>query len=227
MSGATVVVNGTAVVVAVPLQPEAFQSLTGVSRETQDRLVAYVAILKSWNRRINLVGRTTLDDPWRRHVWDAAQLLPLVPPTTRGLVDLGSGAGIPGLILAILGVPAVHLVESDQRKCAFLREAARQCGVTGAVTIHPRRIEAMPPLTADVVTARALAPLPVLLDNAARFTAPHTICLFLKGKQAEAELTEAHNHWTMTATTLPSVTDPGGVILRLEHLARDASAPSA
>jgi 16S rRNA (guanine527-N7)-methyltransferase len=216
------------VVTVMSLQPEAFQSLAGVSRETLDRLIAYVEILKSWNRRINLVGRTTLDDPWRRHVWDATQLLPLIPPKARCLVDLGSGAGIPGLVLAILGVPgAVHLVESDQRKCAFLREAARQCGVTGTVTIHPRRIEAMPPLIADVVTARALAPLPVLLDYAARFTAPHTLCLFLKGRHAEAELTEARNHWTMTATTLPSVTDPGGVILRLEHLARDASAPSA
>jgi 16S rRNA (guanine527-N7)-methyltransferase len=213
---------------AASLQPEVFQTLTGVSRETLDRLAAYVALLKSWNRRINLVGRTTLDDPWRRHVWDAAQLLPLIPPKARCLVDLGSGAGIPGLILAILGAPAaVHLVESDQRKCAFLHEAARQCGVTGAVTVHPKRIEAMPPLTADVITARALAPLPLLLDYAARFTAPHTTCLFLKGRQAEAELTEARNHWTITATTLPSVTDSGGVILKVEHLARDASAPSA
>src|SRR5438128_9533633 len=102
------------------LGPEDFAALTGVSRETSARLEAYAALLAQWNQRINLVGRDTLRDVWRRHFLDSAQLLCYVPEGTRSLVDLGSGAGFPGLVLAILGMPGVELVESDARKCAFL-----------------------------------------------------------------------------------------------------------
>ncbi len=141
--------------VRTPLGREGFARVFDVSRETLERLDAYVGLLAAWNRRINLVGASTLGDPWRRHILDSAQLLPHVPRQARVLVDLGSGAGLPGLILSILGVPEVHLVESDQRKAAFLFEAAR---ITGAACkIHPVRAEKMPRLAADVVTARALA----------------------------------------------------------------------
>jgi hypothetical protein len=104
------------------LTPGQFQAQTGVSRETLARLETYVELLTSWNRRINLVGPNTIGDIWRRHILDSAQLFPLIPPAARRLVDFGSGAGLPGLILAIMGVPEVYLVESDQRKIAFMRE---------------------------------------------------------------------------------------------------------
>ena len=111
------------------------------------------------------------------------------------MVDLGSGAGLPGIVLAVLGAPDVHLIESDQRKAAFLREAARACGAT--VTVHAQRSEAVAPLAADVVTARALAPLPDLLELAWRHVHGGTTCLFLKGRGAESELTLAREDWTM------------------------------
>ncbi len=199
------------------LGPEDFAALSGVSRETLARLEAYAALLRQWNERINLVGRDTLRNVWRRHFLDSAQLLPHVPAGTRSLIDLGSGAGFPGLVLAILGVSGVELIESDARKCAFLREAAR---ITEArVAVRHARIEAVPPREVDVVTARAYAPLDQLLVMAQRFIAPHTVCLFLKGERAGEELTAARRGWTMRAACHPSRADPRGVILKLEQVA--------
>ena len=197
----------------------AFQAATNVSRETLGRLEAYAALLRKWQEAINLVSRDSLGDLWRRHMLDSAQLRPLVPDSARILVDLGSGAGFPGLVLAAMGVPEVHLIESDARKCAFLREVARALEV--GVQIHNRRIEDMPSIAADLVTARALAPLADLLDLAERFLTPHSICLFLKGKGADGELTRAQESWNMTVTRRPSLSDPSGTILRLEHVHRD------
>ena len=201
-----------------PLTPEHFQRLTGVSRETLARLQLYVELLVAWNRRINLVGPRTLGDVWRRHILDSAQLRPLIPPSARILVDLGSGAGLPGLILAILGVPEVHLVEADQRKCAFIREAARVTGTP--VTLHAQRLEKITGIRADLVTARAFAPLPNLLDQAENLVDTHSILLFLKGKTVGEELTEAAKGWKMRATLHPSVSDPSGTVLRLEQVIR-------
>lgn len=199
-----------------PLDPEEFQRALGVSRETLDRLVAYVALLRDWNRRINLVSVASLGDPWRRHILDSAQLWRQCPSDARVVVDLGSGAGLPGLILAILGAPEVHLIESDRRKAAFLREAAR---VTKAgATIHAARIEEVPGFRADVITARALAPLPRLLDWARPFLAPRTVCLFLKSQTVEEELTAAQGRWIMQTQVIVSQSDPTGRILRLEGL---------
>ena len=155
------------------LDPAGFAALTGVSRETLARLEAYAALLAQWNERINLVSRDTLRDIWRRHFLDTAQLLPYVPEGTRSLADLGSGAGFPGLVLAILGISGVELIESDVRKCAFLREAARIADAP--ITVRHARIEAMPPHEVDVVTARACAPLDRLLHMTQRFIAPHTV----------------------------------------------------
>jgi 16S rRNA (guanine527-N7)-methyltransferase len=204
------------------LGPGGFAKLANVSRETLDRLAKYVELLGSWNRRINLVGRDTMGDAWRRHILDSAQLFPLVPREARRLVDLGSGAGFPGLVLAIMGVPEVHLIESDTRKAVFLREAVR---ITGApATIHARRIDRIPGFTADIVTARALAPLSELLALSERFLGPRSLCLFLKGRMVEEELTEATKAWHIRAYRQPSLTDPSGCILRLEAIARDPSA---
>lgn len=190
-----------------------------VSRETLERLEAYAALLAKWQRAVNLVGTGTLPDLWRRHLLDSAQLRALLPPGATNLVDLGSGAGLPGLVLAILGAPDVHLVEADAKKCAFLREAARV--TASVVTIHNARIEDLVPWPADVVTARALAPLPVLLGYAARFATPKTICLFLKGRGFAEELTESLKSRTMTVQQVPSRSDPSGTVLRLEGIARD------
>lgn len=195
--------------------------LPGVSRETIERLRAYADLLCQWNPKINLVGPATLAELWPRHIIDSAQLIFHIPAQAKILVDLGSGAGLPGLILAILGfpeihLPEIHLIESDQRKCVFLREAARVTGVK--VTIHPQRIEAVTPFAADIITARALAPLSQLLDWAAPFLAPQTICLFPKGKTAEDELTQARRQWIMKTQMLVSESDETSYILRLEEL---------
>lgn len=201
----------------VSLGPAEFAAAMGVSRETLERFKAYAALLGAWSTRINLVGRATLDDLWRRHFLDSAQLQPLIPADAQSLVDLGSGAGFPGLVLAILGVPGVELIEADSRKAAFLREAAR---ITGApAVIRSCRIEAVTPLEADVVTARACAPLGQLLELGERFIGRRTTCLFLKGARADEELTEAGKAWTMTATRHPSRADPSGSILLLEQVA--------
>ena len=190
-----------------------FREETGVSRETLDRLETYAALLAKWQRRINLVGRSTLDDLWRRHMFDSAQLLPLLPEGVRTLVDLGSGAGFPGLVLAILGVPEVHLIESDSRKAAFLREVSRETSTP--VDIHVARIERVPAFVADVVTARALAPLGKLLDLASRFADDRTVMIFPKGQDVDRELTATTKHTTMRTEFVPSRAHESSVILRL------------
>jgi 16S rRNA (guanine527-N7)-methyltransferase len=202
-----------------PLGPQGFAELFLVSRETLARLEAYADLLTSWSARINLVGRDTLPDLWRRHILDSAQLRRLVPDSSQSLIDLGSGAGFPGLVMAILGFPGVELVEADSRKAAFLREAAR---VTSAeVTIRPCRIQAVPPHPVDVVTARACAPLPRLLELAQPFFAPHTVCVFPKGERFAEELTLAREGWTMQVSVEQSLSDRRGVILRLEQVVRE------
>jgi 16S rRNA (guanine527-N7)-methyltransferase len=205
--------------VTPPLGAEGFAELVPVSRETLLRLEAYADLLTRWSARINLVGRDTLPDLWRRHILDSAQLLHFVPRSARNLIDLGSGAGLPGLVLAIHGVPGVELVEADSRKAAFLREAAR---ITGAeATIRPCRIQAVPPHTVDVVTARACAPLDRLLELAAPFLAPGTLCLFPKGERFNEELTLARKAWTMNVSVEQSLSDRRGIVLRLQQVARE------
>jgi 16S rRNA (guanine(527)-N(7))-methyltransferase RsmG len=189
----------------------------GVSRETEARLQDYVALLLRWNRSINLVAESTLDAVWQRHIMDSLQLLHLLPATPGSITDLGSGAGFPGLVLAVASGRETHLVESDRRKCAFLMEAARTLGLTRA-HIHPQRIEAATPPPAAVVTARALAPLPILLGHAAKLLAPGGFALFPKGRTADEELTAAAPHWTMRVERFPSRTDSAAAILRLSEI---------
>lgn len=201
------------------MTPEEAGRLLNVSRETLDRLQAYVDLLQKWQRRINLVSARTLPLVWQRHIVDCAQLAPYLTPDAAEIVDLGSGAGLPGLILAIVAERPVHLIESDARKCAFLLEAAR---VTGArVKVHRSRAEELAAWAADVLTARALAPLPRLLELSEGFIDPaRTVCLFLKGREAEQELTDSAKHWNMRIERFASLSDPSGSILRLSGVQR-------
>lgn len=205
------------------MSPEEFKTKSGVSRETFDRLKLYAALLVKWQTKINLVGSDTLPDLWARHFLDSAQLFPLIPTTAKRMADLGSGAGFPGLVLAVMGATDVHLVESDARKCAFLREAARITGTQ--VTIHNKRIEQIAPLMADVVTARALAPLEKLLDWASPHLAEDGECLFLKGRGADDELTATAKEWKISLRRIPSVTDPAGLVLQLREVCRGRAQP--
>jgi len=207
--------------VRLPLGPTGFARVSGVSRETLEKLTAYVELLSQWNRRINLVSANTMGDVWRRHILDCAQLAKYLPRQTRVAVDLGAGAGLPGLILAAMGVPEMHLVESDLRKSAFLREAARI--MDAAVTLHPERIEKVAAFAADAVVARACAPLTQLIDYSEKFLSPKTVCLFLKGENAGEELAVAKASWSLSAETIPSLTNPSGVILKLSAISRTAS----
>jgi 16S rRNA (guanine(527)-N(7))-methyltransferase RsmG len=193
-----------------------FQAVTGVSRETAARLEIYAATLARWQTAINLVGRGTLETVWQRHLLDSAQLLAHLPEPSAPLVDLGSGAGFPGLVLAILGAPDVHLIEADARKAAFLAETARLTDTK--ITLHRRRIEDVPGFPAAVVTARALAPLTALLGLARRFFGPTTVGLFHKGRDWQRELTLAEEAWTMDLRCLPSVADPDSIIMRIAAL---------
>lgn len=195
-----------------PLPPE-----TDVSCETRERLETYLALLGRWNAHINLVGPTPPEGWWTRHVEDALQLVTLLPDGEGSVADLGSGAGLPGLILAACVTRPVHLVESDHRKCAFLREAAREMALPH-VTIHAIRIEAVRLPALAAVTARALAPLAILLRHANLLLASGGIALFPKGRTAEAELTEATPHWHMKLERFASRTDAQATILRIRDL---------
>ena len=259
--------------------PEAFKSAFGVSRETIEKLSIYEALLKRWQKTMNLVAPSTLDHIWHRHFADSAQLLLLLPPRGGGReggnpdgqksgfpptgaarhlphkgggevsspspghgeavpsarggggfaepahwLDLGSGAGFPGMVLAIMaaetGQTRHTLIESDSRKAAFLAEVARQTSV--AVDILCARIELRETSAkvglVDCVTARALAPLPKLVNWAAPYFASHTSGIFMKGQSVKAELEETSLSWDFAADLKPSVTDPSGAIVLLTAL---------
>jgi 16S rRNA (guanine527-N7)-methyltransferase len=198
------------------LTPEDVRIATDVSRETLIRLETYVALLIKWQKAVNLVGPSTLKDVWRRHILDSLQLMPYSPRETISALDFGSGAGLPGLVLAIAGVKGMKLVESDARKAAFLREAARVTE-TEAEVFHGR-IEALPVMKADLVTARALTSVAGLLGYTWPYLKPGGRCLFLKGKGVDDELKEAESLWEMRVTKYPSRTAPDGVILQLEGI---------
>ncbi|WP_207538972.1 16S rRNA (guanine(527)-N(7))-methyltransferase RsmG [Sabulicella rubraurantiaca] len=190
--------------------------LEGVSRETEEALEAYEALIREWNPRINLVSPRDLPALRARHIEDCLQLPPLLPAEGPA-ADLGSGGGLPGIVIALLRAAPLHLVESDRRKAAFLLEATRRLNLPH-VTVHPARIEAvqLPPLAA--VAARALAPLPELLNYAHRLLAPGGVAVFPKGRNVDAELTEAARHWFMRVERFPSRAAPDSVLLRLSEI---------
>lgn len=195
---------------------EEFFTKFPVPRETRGRLERYATLLTAWNEKFNLVAASTMPCLWRRHFEDSAQLYPLLPTGAFRLVDLGSGAGFPGMVLAIMGAPEVHLVESIGKKARFLSAVAAELAPN--VTVHNERIEKIRNLKADVVTARALTALPELLSLAKPFMDKDSSALFLKGEKADAELTEAHKYWTFTVEKKESQTDPSGTILCLRDL---------
>ena len=200
------------------MTPTDFQRETGVSDGVRARLQTYADLLVKWQAKINLVGPDTLADLWARHMLDSAQLAPFLAEGAK-VADLGSGAGFPGLVLAIVRPDLeVHLVESDQRKCAFLREVNRE--TEAGATIHNARIEALASLRADVVTSRALASLDKLLGFADIHRLSTGKCLFPKGKRWQEELTAAQITWKMTAKQHPSRTEPAGRILELFEIER-------
>jgi 16S rRNA (guanine527-N7)-methyltransferase len=200
--------------------PEDFAALAGVSRETLSRLKLFVSLLTEWNSRLNLVSAGSLEDVWRRHVWDSAQLAPLIPAKAESLVDLGTGAGFPGLVLALIlrerGNFRTALYEATTKKCSFLAEAASRTGAT--VEIRNGRIEKADREPFDIVTSRACAPMMKLLAYAQPFQGRATINLFLKGQSVGAELTEARKSWKMKLLEHPSRSDPTGVILEVQEL---------
>jgi len=200
-----------------------FQSITGVDDRVIERLQVYAQLLEKWQGAINLVGPDTMADVWGRHFLDSAQLAKYIGPDDV-VADLGSGAGFPGMVLAIMGPEfgggkKVHLLESDERKSTFLSTVNREC--QAGAEIHTGRIEKAKPIGADVVVARALAPLEKLLGLAL----PHRIstgkCLFLKGKSWRDELTIAQKHWNMPADTIntwPSITDKDACVIEIKDI---------
>lgn len=203
------------------IDAESFSAASAVSRETMDRLRAYEALLLKWQKSINLVSSATLTHLWPRHMWDSAQLAHLAPVEARRWIDLGSGAGFPGIVVAALLRERtgfrMELVESDQRKSAFLREAARVVDVP--LRVYTCRIEDFRLDEAggepDVVSARALAPLSQILAWASPFWGKATIGLFPKGRSVTDELTDSRKDWIFDAEAIASQSDPSGTVLKL------------
>lgn len=189
-----------------------------VSRETADRLDRFLTLVLAWNRTINLVARKDEPQLRERHLNDSLQLLPHLPPSFAEAIDLGSGGGFPGLVLAIATNRRFNLVESDQRKAAFLREAARIADAPA--TIHAERIEKLRLPAVPLVTARALAPLDTLLAWAHPLLQPGGVCLFPKGRTAEEELTQARQRWHMRVEQWRNPLAPDARILRLSEITR-------
>ena len=190
-----------------------------VSRETIEKLQIYENLLLKWNLSINLVSKTTLQTAPVRHFADSIQLWTL-RENFETWVDIGSGAGFPGLVLAILsgGHGDFHFVESDARKCAFLRNVSRE--TNSPVTVHTQRIEEFDAVKADVLSARALASVGQLFSYTENILKPDAICLYLKGQNCDSELEEASRSWTYEAEKFASQTDVNGTVLRIKDIAR-------
>ena len=200
---------------------ESFAVATGADLASMERMDRYLTLLSDWNERMNLVGPSARTDFWGRHAWDSAQLLGLAPDA-RTWVDIGAGAGFPGLVLAILlkdrpGV-TVHLVESMAKRCVFLRAVSEALDLP--TKVHNTRAESLNLSPVDIVTARACAPLPRLLQYAEPFLRGKATALFLKGRDVEAEIAEARKSWRFEAALVPSASDPEGRILKLQRPVR-------
>ena len=203
--------------------PREFARLADVSRETLEKFQIYLQLLEKWQSRYNLVGVTTLADPWRRHFLDSAQVLMYLGEegpvrAAQSWLDLGSGAGFPGLVLALMGAGEVHLAESNGKKCAFLRQVIRSTGAKA--TVHQGRIEnlGLPPV--DVITSRALASISEILTLGEKFCRGDTEYWLLKGAAVQGELTEASKYWKLDWRFFRSVTDDSGAVLRLRECKR-------
>lgn len=215
------------------MNPGEFGQMFDVSRETVERFEIYADLLVRWQKTINLVAPKTLDDVWHRHFADSAQLWSFIPSNAKSLVDVGSGGGFPGLVLAILAIEKrslnaelgplhVTLVESDTRKAAFLRDVARQTSI--AVDIMSTRIESITKsgnvVSTDVITSRALAPLSRLFDLVVPLFEPETVALFPKGRNVGQEVEVARSAWTFDFQLEPSITEVDARIAVIHHLKR-------
>ncbi len=194
-----------------------------VSRETMLALESYRDLLVKWAAQINLVGPSTLQHFWARHVLDCAQILPIAGTEARSFADFGSGAGLPGLIIAsqladISPSYEVILVEASAKRCGFLREAARTLGLK--VSIIQEKIETVVPTRVDVVTARAFAPLEKLLAYAAPWGEMGARIIFLKGEDVQREIDQASTRWAFQSKIKPSVTDSRGCVVEITDLKR-------
>lgn len=200
---------------------DAFQLLTrhvNITPDVFSRLILYHDLLLKWQAKINLVSNDSIQDIWKRHFLDSLQLLPLIPGTGNSIIDFGSGAGFPGMSLAISGVANIHLVESDSKKISFLKEVAMATSTN--VSIHHSRIETYKIPHVGVITARAVAELKELFSYAEPNVSRETICLFPKGKNYAKEITDAEKTWAFDVSPVPSVTDSEGMILRISNLER-------
>ncbi|WP_300377465.1 16S rRNA (guanine(527)-N(7))-methyltransferase RsmG [Henriciella sp.] len=190
-----------------------------VSRETLSRIESYVELLDDWRRKLNLIGPREMEHIWARHVLDCAQIIPHVTQDAR-ILDIGTGAGLPGLVLACNSAADGHvsMVESVGKKCAFLAAVVTELGLPA--TIHNKRVEAIEPKPVDYVTARALAPLPKLLGYTESWISRGATGLFFKGEHWRDELTEAQECWTLAYEAIPSLTSEGGIILKIMEAKR-------
>lgn len=189
-----------------------------VPRETLDRLSIYHNLLLKWQAKINLISNDSIPDVWSRHFLDSAQLINHLPSLDHTIMDIGSGAGFPGMVIAILGGRDIHLVESDGKKIAFLREISRETQTP--VTLHHNRIENVCLEKCDVILSRACSDLNQLLKLCEKNVSRGTISLFHKGKNYSNELEDAKKYWSFESQILPSVTDKNGVIVKLSHIQR-------
>ncbi len=195
----------------------AFREACPVSRETEGRLKRYEEMLVERNQTLSLVSGSTIDILWTRHFLDSAQLLALIPQPERPVIDLGTGAGFPGLVLAIMGLPDVHLVENNMQKVAFLRDVVAALELQ--VTIHAMKAESVRPFPVGVVTSRALTQLDQLIAMSRRFLGAGSVCVFPKGRKAADELQAAEGRWRMKVERFPSRTDAESTIFRLSDIA--------
>lgn len=200
---------------------DTFIHATGAGPEVMARLDAFLVILTDWNSRMNLVGPSALANFWGRHAYDSAQLLRIVP-AAKIWADLGAGAGFPGIVIAsfLAGTEGatVHLIESMTKRCAFLRYVSQDLALP--TLIYNRRAESLHLSPVDVVTARALAPMPRLLEYAQPLLRGSTVGLFLKGRDVDRELEEARKSWWFDVSLTPSASDPEGRIVSLKRLSR-------
>lgn len=197
------------------------QEQHNVSRETSQKLAEFVGLLEKWNPKINLVSKTTIPEVWDRHILDSAQLYGLIPPKSTSIVDIGTGGGFPGMVLAIMmhethPNTVVTMIESDMRKCAFLQTTVSQLKINAV--IKAQRVESVAPMGAEVLTSRALAPLSKLLGFADRHLAASGRGIFLKGENAEAEIDEALASWQFDLQKKTSETSAAAVVLEISNI---------
>lgn len=200
-----------------------FQEAVSVSHETLNRLDRYAELLVEWNQKFNLVAASTLPHIWQRHFLDSAQLRRFIPESTTSIVDIGAGAGFPGLVLAILGAPKITLIESVGKKAKFLQAVIDDLKLNAVV--RNERAEQIKDLKVDVITARACASLNELLKISKSLAHKDTLFIFPKGQNADAELTESAKYWTFEHLKIPSLSDNSGSVLILRNVKSKHAAP--